>query len=153
MLAGNQSPLRSLIFLQAQILSMFNILDQIFFLINYSAPSALFIQCKVTVKCHLIIKGNSMHSFCDGGNTQLCYLQVLCNRDSLNPVISSILDSSALEGLEAALPQVTNLSPFLQFLSDFLPSATPLPPWQISDLTSLSRYQNVIPGKRLFSCF
>lgn len=31
MLAGNQSPLRSLIFLQAQILSMFNILDQIFF--------------------------------------------------------------------------------------------------------------------------
>lgn len=42
------------------------------FLINYPAPSALFIQCKVTVKCHLIIKGNSMHSFCDGVNTQLC---------------------------------------------------------------------------------
>lgn len=71
MLAGNQNPLSSLIFLQAQILSMFNILDQIF-LINYPAPSSLFIQCKVTVKCHLIIKGNSMHSFCDGVNTQLC---------------------------------------------------------------------------------
>lgn len=63
----------SIDFLQAQVLSMFNILDQtFFFLINYPAPSVLFIQCKVTVKCHLIIKGNSMHSFCNGVNTQLC---------------------------------------------------------------------------------
>lgn len=42
-----------------------------FFLINYPAPSTLFIQCKATVKCHLIIKSNSTHSFWGKGNTQL----------------------------------------------------------------------------------
>lgn len=33
----------------------------------------------------------------------------------------------------------------------FLPSDTPFPPKQISDLTSLIRYQTMIPGKRPFS--
>lgn len=72
-LACSQSPPSPLVFFRAaDSLHVQHIgPDFFFFLINYPAPSTLFIQCKATVKCHLIIKRNGTHSFWGKGNTQL----------------------------------------------------------------------------------
>lgn len=74
-LACSHSPLSPLVFFRAAVsLHVQHTGPDFFFfsLINYPAPSTLFIQCQATVRCHLIANRNSTHSFWAKGNAQLC---------------------------------------------------------------------------------